>query len=156
MIVNPKKIIKEWIVTELPDVEKQVQQNGIDLTLASVREIIDKGILELDKRQLPSLWAPLGNLKGLESWIYSISFNEYVKIPNGMCAEIIQRSSLNRMWVQVVAWVYDAWFENTIWAVMYVHNPLGIDLELGVRLAQIVFHQAEEWDLYDGVYKIKK
>ena len=154
MIKNPKQIVNEGIVSQLLDPEKQIQQNWIDLTVKSVKHLIEGGKIGVESRKTPNLW--FDNLVGrkLEPGVYSVEFNEYVKIPNGLCAQIHQRSSVNRCWVSIQAGLYDAWFENNIGAVMYVINEYWFEGEQNARLAQIVFTEAEEWDLYNWIYHV--
>lgn len=40
MIISPKRIVQEGIVTDIENPTEQIQQNGIDLTLRTL-EIID-------------------------------------------------------------------------------------------------------------------
>ena len=51
----------------------------------------------------------------------------------------------------IIAGVYDSGFNNTIGAVLRVDTT--IVLEKGVRVAQIMFFEAESASLYDGVYQ---
>lgn len=155
MIKNPKRIVAQWIVSQLKNPEKQIQQNWIDLTVKSVKHLLSRWHMSEERRWTPDLWYDNLVWKKLAPGVYSVEFNEYVKIPNGLCAQIHQRSSINRCWVLIQAGLYDAWFENTIWAVMYVINEYWFEVEKDTRLAQIVFNEAEEGDLYDWVYHVK-
>ena len=157
MIISPKRIVQEGIVTDIENPTEQIQQNGIDLTLRTL-EIIDHHEIYLWK----DWWRKIQSRKTYEpdedgkifllEGVYDITFNEYVKIPNGMCAQIVQRSTLNRTWNFITAGVYDAGFENRVGAILHVTRP--IELQIWARLAQIVFFQAEEGDLYNWIYKV--
>ena len=160
MIINPKKILNDWIVTGFLNEEDQLQQNGIDLTVKSIKRVIDHSTLTTETREIA------GRTKDslivwkeevlLEPGVYDIEFNEHVKIPDGMCAQIIQRSSVNRWGVLIMTWLYDSWFDNTVGAVMYVINPFGFRTWENTKLAQIVFMQADNNGKYEGIYQWKQ
>lgn len=156
MIISPKRIVQEGIVTDIENLTEQIQQNGIDLTLRTIEYILSEDAkLTKTERYLPQREPMIPSDEGiifLTPWIYDITFNEYVKIPNGMCAQIVQRSTLNRTWNFITAGVYDAGFENRIGAILHVEQDIWI--QIWARLAQIVFFQAEEGDLYNWIYKV--
>ena len=160
MIINPLKIIKAWILTEMFNQEEQVQQNGIDLTAKTIKRVISHWTMTTKDRDIAirakdSLILDEKDVL-LPAWVYEVEFNEQIKIPNGMCAQIIQRSSVNRNGVIIQAGLYDAWFSNYVWAMIYVLNPLWFRVWMNARLAQIIFYEAEEWKLYDGIYNKEK
>lgn len=156
MIINPKLIYNKYIVSNILDAEQQIQQNWIDLTLKSIsilnwkhewneltlqsRTHCDRAIIDFD----------LSNRICLQPWVYDVEFNEFVNIPNWMCANIITRSTVNRGWNFITSWLYDAGFNNYIWAILHVNIPLTI--EKNVRLAQIIFSEAQEWEIYNWIY----
>lgn len=155
MIISPKRIVQEEIVLDIDNPVEQIQQNWIDLTLRYVCSLNwEQPILHRKERKIQERTVVIPEDDGtihLEEWVYDIEFNEYVKIPNGMCAQIVQRSTLNRTWNFITAGVYDAGFENRIGAILHITRP--IELQIWARLAQIVFFEAEEGDLYNGIYK---
>ena len=157
MIISPKRIVQEGIVKDIDNPTEQIQQNWIDLTLRTIEYMntTDPLILTKGERKNQSRIVIVPDPEGmilLTPWIYDVTFNEYVIIPNGMCAQIVQRSTLNRMWNFITAGLYDAWFENRVGAILHVNQEMTI--EIWVRLAQIVFFEAEEGDLYNGIYKV--
>lgn len=100
MIISPKRIVQEGIVADIENPTEQIQQNGIDLTLRFL-ETLNWDPVHLYKNgrkiQERELYIPDENgMIYLLEGTYDITFNEYVKIPNGMCAQIVQRSTLNR------------------------------------------------------------
>lgn len=154
MIISPKTIVGEQIVSQLLSIENQVQQNGIDLTIANIQKMAGICQLYRDSRKTPELEDvdfDENECVLLYPGTYDVTFNEYVAIPNEMCAQIIQRSTLNRTGNFITSGLYDAGFENHIGCVLHVTNP--ISLQRGARLAQIVFSVAEEGELYNGIYK---
>jgi len=157
MIINPKKIINEWILTNIENSKEQIQQNWVDITLKYIdiihwfsnilikkeRKHADRSALDFSKNEIY-----------LKPWIYDILFNEEINIPNWMCANIYTRSTLNRSWNFITSGLYDAGYKWVLWAILHINIP--ITLEKGVRLAQIVFSKAEKWDLYDWIYNTKQ
>jgi len=159
MIISPKRIISEWVISNVKNMEEQIQQNWIDLTLKSI-EMLDtryRNELTLKDRKhckRDTIEFDIENWAMLQFWIYDIIFNEEVKISNWMCANIETRSTVNRWGNFITAWLYDAWYKGILWAILHVNVP--IYLEEGVRLAQIVFSEAETWKIYNWVYNKKK
>lgn len=156
MILSPKTIIEKWMLLWVSS-QDQIQQNWIDLTLKSVAKLVWQNELLHDNRQhcdrepiefdCPD-WTAL-----LSPWAYEILYNEEFNIPNGVCASIYTRSTIIRGWNFIASWLYDAGFKWTWGWVLHVFVPLLI--QLNVRVGQVVFMQAEEWELYQGIYNDK-
>lgn len=160
MIVNPNDIYLREILTGVQNPQKQIQQNGIDITLKRVYRILppseNNGVCLLTEtnRILPNreeVISENGMFKLKEGVTYDIEFNEQVKIPQNMNWTLVQRSSLNRMWAYFSCGVYDSWYEWRIWAIL--RPSLDIMLEVNTRLAQFVFTFADGNWLYQGRYK---
>lgn len=79
---------------------------------------------------------------------------EEIEVPNGMCAQILTRSTVNRGGNFITSGLYDAGYKGVLGCILHINVPLTI--EIGVRLAQIIFSEAEEGDLYSGIYNEKK
>ena len=152
-IKNPTTIVEASIIGNLEEGEFVVQQNGIDLTLASAEEIRG-GILEKDKPTIDKytnvLETPLGFVFEAGR-VYSIWFQQEIKLPANLCAQIVQRSSLNRMGGMITTGLYDSGFQGQLGAVLRVDAPIII--EKGARVAQVIFMEAESASLYDGRYQ---
>jgi len=150
-VINPQRIVDERIIENLTDDFYEVQQNGIDLTLESI-SLITGGVLKKDSRKIDE-YIEVECEKGIYKLMpgaYSIEFNQKIKVPENMCAQIVQRSTLNRMGAFILSGVYDSGFSNKIGAVLRVDVP--IEVEKGVRIAQIMFFEAESASLYQGIY----
>lgn len=157
MIKNPKEIAEKGIIKNIEgSVGKfEVQQNGIDLTLESI-SIITGGYLLLDDRKsnsvpLPCSTSGVYNLQPGSA--YAVEFEQEVEVPEDMCAQIIQRSTLNRMGAFMIAGLYDSGFKNRVGAVLRCNAP--IQVQKGVRVAQIIFQKADAASLYSGIYNRK-
>ncbi len=162
MIIDPNKIMEEGIIKNLDGEPFVIQQNGIDLTLGSL-EKVKGGVLGITHREIneyeqiyftenesgddPEEWMHL------QPGCYSIMFEQEVDIPAGMCAQIIQRSTLNRMGGYILSGLYDSGFKNVLGAILRVDE--SIHLQKGARVAQVIFHEAESASLYEGIYQKK-
>lgn len=92
----------------------------------------------------------------LSKGVYSIEMDQGLKaLPSTQTAFIIQRSTFLRNGVEITSSVYDPGFETpAIGAIMFV--PHDILIEQHSRVAQIVIHENEEAELYDGTYQGEK
>lgn len=151
MIINPKKIIKDKVIT--PVNKKQIQPNSIDLTIKSVR-LIEGGVLT-ERGATPWLTEMLQNqfftLRGNKA--YDIIFNEYVEVPENMVGFIVCRSSLNRIGAFITSGLYDSGFKNYVGAVLRTNN--AITIQGGTRIATMYFIKAEAAHKYNGQYQDK-
>lgn len=143
-------------------------QAGIDLSAKKIELIKDGGIVLKDKTILDSKnyvtvsTIDKHNTKGwfLEKGIYSVTFNEGIKIPNNLQAKVTHRSSIYRMGNEIESPWWDAGFECTnMNSTLIVNNPLFI--EENARLAQVVFYEMHttnntyngQWQGLDSAYK---
>lgn len=152
MIINPKEIVERDIVRNLEGGNFELQQNGIDLTLASVKKV-KGGFLGVEKRRINDYEEVKTDENGiyhLGEGVYSIDFQQEIEVPGDMCAEIIQRSTLNRMGGFILAGLYDSGFSNQIGAVL--RTSCDLEIEKGARVAQIIFQDAAPASLYKGIY----
>lgn len=151
MIVNPRQIILSKAV--YPTTEKQCQPNSIDLTVASIHLMEGTGKVLVEQVNLPQLIEifPTLDIWSLTSGVYSVVFQEWVKVPKNMCANIICRSSLNRCGSFITAGLYDSGFDNRIGAILRVAYP--IQIERGARIATIYFMKASAVRQYEGQYQ---
>lgn len=87
--------------------------------------------------------------------VYSVTFNEGGKIPQGLCGWFLPRSSIIRTGNDVRSGLYDAGFEcENFGATLHVRRSLF--LEINARIAQFVMAKAEVSELYDGQWQGKK
>lgn len=161
MIINPKVAIENgWITRPKGISKKQIQQNGIDLTVGSIQ------IPTYYKNNLPVIKnKTLPDFKNLTRtygyWavntdrpFYLINCKESINLPKNVCAMIFKRSTLNRMGCQLQSGLWDSGFKGTIGFTIW--PSIAIVVNLNDRLAQIVFMEAESNVLYEGGYKNQK
>ena len=151
-------LLKGWI-----DVERQIQPNGFDLTIASIASFsggsgpgrmgISDDYLVLPKPENVAFdddgWA------SLEPGPYLIAFNETVNLPLDLMALVRPRSSLLRSAASVHTAVWDAGYHGRSQALLVVHHPEGYLLQRNARVAQMVFFPLTapaEWG-YSGRYQ---
>lgn len=157
MILNPERMVEEGVIYNLLNVEEQIQQNGIDLTLNSIERIKGTGMLMKDVVDLPDREKVLSEkidndaVKLRPSTTYDVLCNEEVDLPEDVCAIIHHRSSLNRMGAFCMSGLYDSGFNNRVGFMLRTRES-PILLEKDVRIAQIVFMEADSAELYDGKY----
>jgi dUTP pyrophosphatase len=166
MFISPQEIISKGIVTyknqEIP--AECIQPNGIDITIDVVfNSVFDKyPPLFCSKGSFKPTLSPLPKeevTRYTEGWelkkgnAYNFDSDFFVKVPEGMVAWVIGRSSLNRYGYKVTSALYDSGYNGVIGATMYCFNDLRI--EAGFRVGQIVFAKAESAHLYDGQYQTK-
>ncbi len=129
----------------LVDVEKQIQPNGIDLTLDTVSGFVGPGILAMDNanRRLPGTqqytFDPDHQVY-LSPGCYEVRFNETINLPNDVMAYTRPRSSLLRSGVALHTAVWDAGYSGRGVALLVVYNSHGFRMEHNARIAQMVFH----------------
>ena len=165
MKINPKYILEQKIVHPAPNqpniIEKdQLQQNGIDLRLAKAEKVV--GVYEMYMDNKKDVRPDFIELQVVDNCYYfepgcqyALTFMEDVKVPSGMCATVIHRSSLNRFSSTIFSGLYDAGYESSGGCGAMMRPLIKTRIEIGTRVAQIVFDKAEEASLYDGQYQRK-
>lgn len=143
----------------LVDREKQLQPNGVDLTLDTVSGFTGPGTLTLDNanRRLPGTqqysFDPDAQIY-LSPGCYEIRFNETINLPANCMAYTRPRSSLLRSGIALHTAVWDAGYSGRGVALLVVYNTHGFRLEHNARIAQMVFHMlsSEAEEGYQGIY----
>lgn len=162
MILDGKAVIAKNYVTfdedHMWNKDEQIQPNGVDLRVKSVKHVNGKVILPRDKRidakgmQLQEIPAKNGYFE-LKDWPgnYLVDFYEHVSVPPGYCAIIITRSSLVRAGCDVITGLWDTGFQGRLGASLRLKNP--VDIEVGARMAQVVFYKSVfSGHEYSGAY----
>lgn len=113
-VINPKRIVQEGILQNVGP--ESVQQNGIDLRLNTVEKLQEeeRNVLTNADRSHCKRWNVLCDEDTkftLYPGIYDITFMEEIEIPNGMCAQILTRSTVNRGGNFITAGLYDAGYK---------------------------------------------
>lgn len=148
------------LFTGFADLETQVQANGFDLTLAEVRRYVGTGTIGIanEDRVLPVLEPMAADERGflvLAPGAYHVTYAETVSLPKDLMALGRPRSSLTRSGVAIHTAVWDAGYSGRSTSLMVVHNADGFRVQLGARVAQLVFIQLSTPDDagYQGIYQ---
>ena len=136
------------LITNLTDLEEQLQPNGIDLTLMEVRELTSTGSIGKDSQQRI---LSDGKIVAFDKhgWVrlsqgsYLITFNEICNLPLDLMALGKPRSSLLRSGVSIDTAVWDAGYKGRSQALLTVFNPSGFEIQQNARLLQLIFVRLE-------------
>ena len=126
------------------DIEKQLQPNGVDITLRDIALPQSPGRLAVeDSQRLVSDLAPLVfdglGFIDLIPGAYIITYNEVVNLPPNIMALGRPRSSLLRCGVTIGTAVWDAGYSGRSQSLMVVYNSQGFRLQQNARVAQLIF-----------------
>lgn len=135
-------------------------QVGYDLSLTNVNQIIGGEIRKDGKTIYPYKECPVEildeeNVKSsgwrLMPGVYSLTFNESVKLDNKHTGFITHRSSVLRSGSIITSGVFDPGFNSQVGATMIVFTPITI--EKNSRVAQLIIFENQESEEYDGSYQ---
>lgn len=126
MQINPKKIIEEGVLT--PASHTEVQQNGIDCTVAEGIIIPPKGFI-------------------------NVFLQETVNIPSNYFMTFHHRSSFSRKGVFITSGVYDSGFCGSMGCSIYNMSDEAVHIPINTRVGQAVFWEANPASLYNGQYQ---
>lgn len=168
MKINPKKIIEAGYVKPTPGAPPlclegdncQLQQSGIDLRLARAEKVV--GTAELYNDKSKDVRPTYTEMQIVENCFlfqpgeqYSLTFMEDVEIPGDMCASIIHRSTINRGIGTIFSALFDGGFKSKGGCGATFRPLVSTKIEIGTRLAQIIFEDADTASLYNGQYQAK-
>jgi dUTP pyrophosphatase len=160
-IINPKVALEKGWISGVKDPAKQVQPNAIDFTLDRAFGIEDytqfvitesfklmKGSTELDTFDYQGVdcWGILAGSKldGLS--------DVYCDLPEGVCAQLVIRSTLARNGLLLTSGLYDSGFKGHVGFVLHNNSQTGAIVGRGTRVGQIILFQADSAGLYAGGY----
>lgn len=170
MLINPNKAIEQgWI--KFPDwmtAEQRkncIQPNAIDVTADALKQLqlfTSEGkiahVSETFGKEFPTL-AEAVDVTG--AWVlqcgqvYDVSSDFYVEVPEGVAAELIIRSTLNRMGLALNAGLWDSGFKGHLGAVIHVRAG-SVLLEKHTRVCQIKFYESDSSGIYAGGYNTEQ
>jgi len=166
-VVNPSTIIEQGIVSPaegFPEIivddnnpECALQQNGIDLRLAEVGIASGTTRFTLGKRDdskcsyNPVLPDSAGMFTFQPGQQYALDFMEWVDTPKNLSSYIFTRSSVNRYSGIFMTGYWDSGFRGRLGGIFRPSVPTTV--EVGCRMAQIVFFKSNPAKLYDGQYQ---
>jgi dUTP pyrophosphatase len=148
------------LVEGLHDADRQVQPNGVDITVRDVALLSSAGKLgpQNETRVLsstsPLVFDAMGSIDLLPG-CYLITYNEIVNLPKDIMALALPRSSLLRCGVNVHTAVWDAGYSGRSQSLMVVYNPLGFRLYKDAAVIQLVFFRLsqEVSEGYQGMFQ---
>ena len=140
------------------DLERQIQPNGIDLTLESIWRLLDAGQIGIgdDERIVAGREELSCDDRGYYNLVggaFIARLSEVVHLPRDLMALGRSRSSLLRSGVALHTAVWDAGYSGRSELLLVVHNPAGFRIRRGARFLQLVFFRLEEPTVpYAGAY----
>jgi len=148
------------LVECLPDVEQQLQPNGIDLTVKEIAMLSSPGCISTANQSRvlsalsPLIFDGLGKIDLLPG-CYIITCNEIVNLPKNIMALARPRSSLLRCGVAIHTAVWDAGYSGRSQSLMIVYNMQGFRVFKNARFMQLVFfHLSQEVSQgYNGMFQ---
>lgn len=144
----------KWIT---PLTDKQIQPAGIDLRVSKIFVFSGGGRLGVESKKLADTveLEPYDNRWILERGAYKIRFSEIVRVPEDAVGLCYPRSSLLRMGASLLCAVWDPGYMGRGESLLIVENPHGIEIEIGARIAQLVFIKLVEKPdkTYNGSYQ---
>jgi len=161
MVLNADNVLN-FIPNGLGNFGKKAQC-GIDLSIKNIRrikggKIFQKG-KEIDEYEEVEIKI---NEKGnivfiLSKGIYSLEFDQDIKLDNKHCGHVKGRSTTNRVGCYIWSGEFDPGFEcPSIGATMLVFSDNIVEIEEHSCLAQLILEECEESEEYNGSYKGEK
>lgn len=172
MYINPKHAIEQGWITHpslktLEDWEggSFISPNAIDFTLDTLHSINHNNTFILSEiykqhRGGKEILPETDHDNQHQYWtiepnsVYDGMSKFYVEIPEGVCAELIIRSTLNRNGIFITGGIYDTKFSGNIG--FSIHNRSGIaKIATNTRIGQIKFIESDSHGEYKGGYNNK-
>ncbi len=144
----------------MPDLQGQVQPNGVDITVKEVALLASAGKIGVSNEQRrlstlsPLYFDGLGSMDLLPG-CYLLTYNEVVNLPRHVMALGLPRSSLTRCGVSLHTSVWDAGYRGRSQSLLVVYNPGGFSLQQNARVVQLVFFSVvgEVGEGYSGIFQ---
>ena len=165
-IISPLEILEKKIVYVdggeliLSGDENQMQQCGIDLRLAKAYNISGPTEFFVSKKSTKPDLFPLAISDNCYLFKagqqYALDFVEDISVPEDMAAMIINRSTINRFSGTISSGVYDPGFRSKGGCGAVYRPTRDTKIEIGFRMAQVVFYTAKSASLYSGQYQDSK
>ncbi len=151
---------KGLLVQNMVDPEVQIQQCGVDLTVAKVFSFEGDGVLDFSnaKRKIPNYVEVASQEEdGNEYWMlqpgtYHIAFNEKIVLPKNIVGLMFPRSSALVCGIVEHTAVWDPGYEGRSFFHAEVSRPVKVFKN--ARLGQMIFLRLNnETSAYRGIYK---
>lgn len=168
-IVNPLEVLEKKVVYSTNPIqtagdENQIQQVGIDLRLAKAYRIVGPAEFYVSKSirgksikpDLLEMSPDGGCFMFKAGKQYALDFFEDVDVPENMAGLVTHRSTFNRFSGSIMSGWYDPGFKSQGGCGAIFRPVLDTKVEIGFRMAQVVFYSAESASLYSGQYQNSK
>lgn len=167
MFINPKEAIANGWIKGIKNEELQLQPNAIDFTLDRVFHINSNDFIVCAQPGNPL--KEMKQMRGgsemitfpdratgieffkFEHGSYDILSDVFVKLPEGVAAMLVTRSTFVRNGLFLVAGLYDTGFEGHVGCVLHNSSEIA-KVEKGTRVGQIIFVEASHAAVYAGGY----
>lgn len=157
MLLNSHQL-EELLLTNGKGAKAQV---GYDLTLKGVKSV-HGGMVTKDKTTvydyievLPLLGEEGKFIYHLQPGVYSLTFEQGIKLPANRTAFIRHRSSILRCGGIITSGIFDPGFEvDEMGGMLFAQQELFI--ELGARIAQVYMFENHEAEAYNGQWQKNK
>ncbi|MFA4946859.1 MAG: deoxyuridine 5'-triphosphate nucleotidohydrolase [Candidatus Micrarchaeia archaeon] len=151
-----ERILKDKLV-DLTDAKHQLQPASVDLTLEKVFSFEGQGALDFDNSE--RVLSEVKEIPFKNDWVelargaYKVRFVETVRLPPDVASVTFTRSSLARCGCELYTGWWDPGYAGRGESLLMVHNPAGIRLKRGAKIAQMVFLPLNaSKHLYAGVH----
>ncbi|KHO47647.1 MAG: hypothetical protein QT00_C0002G0306 [archaeon GW2011_AR5] len=147
-------VARGLLVRDMIDPAVQIQQCGVDLTVAKVFTLEGEGALDFtnENRKLPE-YAEVksdGDFWNLNPGTYHIAFNETIVLPKNLAGLMLPRSSALACGIVEHSALWDPGYEGRSFFHVEVSKPVKIFRN--ARIAQMIFFKTGETEGYKGVY----
>lgn len=152
-----REMVKEGkLVQNMVNPEVQVQQSGVDLTVAKVFVLEGEGVLDFtnEKRKLPEYKEVprKEDYWNLEPGVYHIAFNEKIVLPKNVAALLMPRSSALVCGAVQHSALWDPGYEGRSFFHIEISRPVKI--YENARIGQMIFFKLDkETEAYNGIFK---
>jgi len=151
---------KGFLVQSMISPRVQIQQCGIDLTVAKVFSFNGEGCLDFsnEKRKLPEyVEIEPKHENGEEFWIlepgnYHMAMNEIINLPKDVAGLLLPRSSALVCGAELHSALWDPGYNGR--SFFHVTVTRRVKIYKNARLGQMIFFKLEEeTEAYNGIYK---
>jgi dUTP pyrophosphatase len=152
-------ITNHQLITNLKDLDTQLQPSGFDITLHHIEAYTGAGAADYSNQErviaeTTPLEPDTQGWYSLPQGAYKVVYNEIVKMPLDVAAIARTRSTLLRNGAALATAVWDPGYHGRSSSLLTVHNPHGIRLKRDARIAQLIFfHTGEVEKGYSGAYQ---
>lgn len=157
MVLNADSVLN-FMPSGLQEFGKKAQV-GVDLSIKNITRISGGKLYQDNRKEIdPYTEVDFYKENNIKTWIldpgvYSLTFDQDIKLDSKHCAFIVGRSTTNRLGLLLRSAVFDPGFEcSEIGATLYVFNK-GIEIQEHSRLAQLVIFESEDAETYQGSYQ---